>query len=58
MYKLFVQFQDGSKFDNTNVPETVVRGILKNGFKGVISYATVTTPSGVTRDVTSKLQMI
>jgi len=57
MYKLFVQFQDGSKFDN-KLNEKQLRGILKNGLRGPVSYATVFTPSGVSKDVTRTLQTI
>ena len=57
MYKLFVQFQDGSKFSN-KLNEKQLRAVFSNGLRGPISYGKVTTPSGVTRDVTSKLQTV
>lgn len=50
-------FTDGSKIENV-LTETVLRGILNNGFKNSIKWATVTTPSGVTKDVTNKLSTI
>lgn len=57
MYSLFVQFQDGSKFDN-KLNEKQLRGILTKGLRGSVSWAKVTTPSGCTKDVTLKLQTI
>jgi len=57
MYKLAVQFQDGSTMGSV-LKEKQLKSVFKSGLRGVIKWATVTTPSGVTRDVTSKLQMI
>lgn len=55
MYSLFVKFVNGQKLLMENLTETAVRGILKNGVKGVVSYANVVTPSGCKKDVTNIL---
>ncbi len=55
MYKLFIQYENGKKL-NKQFEESELRTVLKKGVKGVIKWATVTTPSGTTRDVTRILR--
>jgi len=52
---MFVKFSNGEKFTMGNLSEVAVRGMMKNGFKGIVSYANVITPSGVKKDITNLL---
>jgi hypothetical protein len=54
MYKLFIKYRDGKEF-NERMSEEQLRKVLKSKSKRPISWAKVTTPSGVTRDVTNVL---
>ena len=54
MYKLYIKYRD-NKETNTPLSEKQLRVILKKGSKKSVSWATVTTPSGTTRDVTKYL---
>jgi len=58
MYSIFVKFANGKKLLLENLTESVTRDYLKTGFKGVISYANVQTPSGCRKDVTNLLSNI
>jgi len=51
MYNLFIQYADGSRLSK-DFEESDLRLLFKKGIKGVIRWATVTTPSGVHKDVT------
>ena len=55
MYSMFVKFSNGEKFTMGNLSEVAVRGMMKNGFKGIVSYANIITPSGVKIDITNLL---
>lgn len=55
MYKLFIQYE-GTKQLNKECTEPELRDILKKGVKGLIRWAKVTTPSGVTKDITRILR--
>ena len=57
MYRLKVSFQDGSTFDSS-MNERQLTSILHYGLKGIVKWATVITPSGVSKDVTRNLQII
>lgn len=54
MYKLFIKYYSG-KDTETNLSETDLRVILKKGSKRPVRWATVTTPSKTTKDVTKIL---
>jgi hypothetical protein len=55
MYKLFIQYGDGSQLNKT-FQEKELREVLTKGVKGYIKWATVTTPSGCEKDVTRTLR--
>ena len=55
MYKLFIQFADGSTVNNT-FTEVGLRTVLKLKVKSRVKWATVTTPSGCDKDVTRLLE--
>lgn len=55
MYKLFIQFADGSTVDN-KFTEDKLRSVLKMKVKSRVKWATVTTPSGCDKDVTKLLE--
>lgn len=55
MYKLFIKYDDNTEL-NKDFTETGLRNVLKKGVKGVFKWATVTTPSGVTKDVSRILR--
>ena len=54
MYTITVIFTNKKKFSG-DYTERELRKILKNGFKQPIRYATILTPSGITKDVTKIL---
>jgi hypothetical protein len=54
MYKLFIRFSSGTETEKSYT-ETELRGLFDKGVKGTISWATVTTPSGTSKDVTKYL---
>lgn len=56
MYKLLVVLSDGSKITES-LSQSSLQSVLNIGVKskGYIRWANVTTPSGVTHDVTNKL---
>lgn len=55
MYKLFIQFEDGTQFSNM-FTELGLRAVLKLKVKTRVKWATVTTPSSTTKDVTRFLE--
>jgi len=55
MYKLFIQFADGTQSTKT-LSEIALRAVLKVKVKTRVRWATVTTPSGCDKDVTSILE--
>ena len=54
MYKLFIRFSSGTE-TTKDYTEFELRKLFDKGVKGTISWATVTTPSGTTKDVTKYL---
>ena len=54
MYTLYIKYHD-NKESNGNFSEPQLRVLLKKGSKKLVKWATVTTPSGTTRDVTKHM---
>jgi hypothetical protein len=51
MYKLLVRWMDGQQMSRTIKDVGQLRGII-NSVKGGVVFATLVSPSGVTKDIT------